>query len=227
MLKNQFSDWKPMLQNGLGKLKLLVKKEGFKLFVVFLVMAWAMQKDLRVEVNFSSPAENVSLVNQDIEPISLHSEKNTKKERYMDYIETHSALAVKQMKANRIPASIILAQGLLESDGGASKLAIDNKNHFGIKCFSRTCKKGHCANFNDDSHKDFFRIYGSINESYQAHSAFLKKDRYNHLRDLPVTDYISWAYGLKKAGYATDKKYAEKLISLINRYDLARFDRMA
>jgi len=142
-----------------------------------------------------------------------------------DYLKRFTPIAQTEMKRYGIPASITLAQGLLESDAGGSRLAKQNNNHFGIKCFSRTCKKGHCANFTDDSHKDFFRKYGSAWESYRAHSLFLLKDRYKHLLNLESTDYKSWAKGLRKAGYATDKRYADKLINLIEALNLQAFDK--
>lgn len=148
-----------------------------------------------------------------------------KREKCDDYIKRYASIAVKEMKQYGVPASITLAQGLLESNVGESKLATKNNNHFGIKCFARSCKKGHCSNYTDDSHKDFFRAYPNANESYRAHSLFLQKDRYKHLKKLGTKNYKSWAHGLRKAGYATDKKYAPKLIKLIEVLDLARFDR--
>ncbi|HFC00195.1 MAG TPA: mannosyl-glycoprotein endo-beta-N-acetylglucosamidase, partial [Phaeodactylibacter sp.] len=93
-----------------------------------------------------------------------------------------------------------------------------------IKCFSRRCKKGHCSNFTDDSHKDFFRKYKSSWESYRAHSKLLVGKRYRHLKKLGRKNYIGWAKGLKKAGYATDRRYAEKLINIIDELKLYQFD---
>ena len=141
------------------------------------------------------------------------------------YIKKFAPSAVEEMKKYGIPASITLAQGLLESNAGASKLAKMNKNHFGIKCFSRDCKPGHCANYTDDSHKDFFRKYASEKESYRAHSVFLQRSRYAHLKKLGKKNYKDWAHGLRKAGYATDKKYAPKLITLIETLKLHKYDK--
>jgi flagellum-specific peptidoglycan hydrolase FlgJ len=132
-----------------------------------------------------------------------------------NYIKKYKPVAEYEMKKYAIPTLITLAQGLLESDAGMSKLAKESNNHFGIKCFSKKCKKGHCANFTDDSHKDFFRKYDSVWDSYRDHSLFLMKDRYKHLLKLAPDDYKGWAYGLQKAGYATDKRYGDKLIQLI------------
>lgn len=141
------------------------------------------------------------------------------------YVDHYQDIALKQRDLHGIPASITLAQGLLESGVGKSTLATRNNNHFGLKCFSRSCSKGHCSNHSDDHHKDFFRIFPSPEESYLAHSRLLKKDRYRGLFDLSPTDYRGWARGLSKAGYATDPNYANKLIGLIEGLELHRLDR--
>jgi flagellum-specific peptidoglycan hydrolase FlgJ len=118
-----------------------------------------------------------------------------------------------------------LAQGLLESNAGQSQLAQKTNNHFGIKCFSSRCKKGHCANFSDDTHKDFFVKYNNARESFRAHSNFLKNGkRYQKLWQLNSNDYRAWARGLAKCGYATDKKYAEKVMNIIQSLHLEQFD---
>ncbi|RMF00570.1 MAG: hypothetical protein D6772_06205 [Bacteroidetes bacterium] len=147
-----------------------------------------------------------------------------KRRLQLAYVKQYSHLAIAEMKKHKIPASITLAQGLLESNVGRSRLATENHNHFGIKCFSKTCSKGHCTNFNDDHHKDFFRRFATVEESYDAHSRLLQKDRYRRLYKLAITDYKGWARGLKKAGYATDPRYAEKLIRIIEDLDLQQFD---
>jgi len=147
-----------------------------------------------------------------------------KKQTVYNYVKRYADIAVTEMKFYNIPASITLAQGLLESDAGESRLARNNNNHFGIKCFSRKCHKGHCANFTDDTHKDFFRKYKNVWDSYRAHSVFLQGKRYKHLQKLGTTDYKNWAYGLRKAGYATDKRYAEKLIRIIETLELDKYD---
>jgi len=143
----------------------------------------------------------------------------------LGYIQKYHKIAVREMHKYGIPASITLAQGILESNAGQSSLAKEANNHFGIKCFSRRCSKGHCINRYDDHHKDFFRVYDSPWESYRAHSLFLKKGkRYASLFKLKRTNYRAWAHGLKKAGYATDKLYAEKLINLIEDLGLDEYD---
>lgn len=146
------------------------------------------------------------------------------RDRQLAYIKTYSSIAREQMRKHGIPASITLAQGLLESNMGESRLAKENNNHFGIKCFSNSCNKGHCTNFSDDSHKDFFRKFDSVAESYHAHSALLKKPRYRGLYQLARNDYRGWAKGLKRAGYATDRSYDAKLIHLIENLELYKFD---
>ena len=142
-----------------------------------------------------------------------------------NYLTRYAPVAVQEMTKYGIPASITLAQGLLESNVGDSRLARENNNHFGIKCFSKSCKKGHCSNHTDDSHKDFFRTYNSVWESYRAHSLFLQRNRYKHLGKLGSKDYENWAHGLRKAGYATDKRYAYKLISIIENLKLYQYDK--
>jgi len=139
------------------------------------------------------------------------------------YIKRYAPLAKAEMEAFKIPASIKLAQGILESNAGTSSLALSNKNHFGIKCFSRACQKGHCTNHSDDSHKDFFLKHNSVNESFRAHSQILQHPRYKHLKKAG-SNYKKWAKGLAQAGYATDKRYAQKLVKIIEELQLHQFD---
>ncbi len=148
--------------------------------------------------------------------------ENPAKMSQNDYINMWSNVAVEHMLTYRIPASITLAQGLLESGNGNSPLAIQANNHFGIKCSDWTGEKIY---FDDDAKGECFRKYPSATESYNDHSLFLtKKPRYASLFQFPVDDYKSWAKGLKKAGYATHPEYAEKLIDLIERLKLYEYD---
>ena len=140
-----------------------------------------------------------------------------------NFIEKYGKIAVAEMDKHGIPASITLAQAAIEGKWGTSILATKNKNHFGIKCFSKGCAEGHCTNYNDDHHKDFFRKYKSSEESFREHSEFLMRNRYNELKQYGK-NYKSWAYGLQKFGYATDTQYAEKLIKTIELYELYKFD---
>ncbi|MCB9305776.1 MAG: glucosaminidase domain-containing protein [Lewinellaceae bacterium] len=140
------------------------------------------------------------------------------------YIDRFKQIAIDEMEKYGVPASISLAQGLIESRAGSSKLAVNNNNHFGIKCFSRKCKKGHCSNFTDDTHKDFFRIFKTPWESWREHSKLLTNKRFSRLKKYG-RDYKKWAHGLESLGYATDRSYAEKLIGIIERYNLNKYDR--
>ena len=147
------------------------------------------------------------------------SQKMTREE----YIEKYKKIAIEEMKRSGVPASITLAQGLLESDNGNSKLARKANNHFGIKCHSDW--KGKTMHKTDDKRHECFRKYNSVKDSYEDHSDFLKKPRYSDLFDLEITDYKSWAKGLKKAGYATNPKYPQLLITIIEDNELYKFDK--
>lgn len=139
------------------------------------------------------------------------------------YIKRFSKVAITEMGKYNVPASISLAQGLIESRAGTSRLAVANNNHFGIKCFSRRCRKGHCSNFTDDTHKDFFRKFSTPWESWREHSRMISSGRYAKLKK-NGRDFRKWAYGLKSIGYATDRNYAEKLIGTIEKYELWKYD---
>lgn len=139
------------------------------------------------------------------------------------YIRRFKDVAMEESKRYGIPASIKMAQGILETNAGGSQLSKQNNNHFGVKCFSRTCKKGHYSNFGDDSHKDFFRKYGNAWESWRAHSKMLVSGKYRSLLK-HGDDYEAWAHGLKKLGYATAKHYDQTLIELIEKYHLDELD---
>lgn len=142
---------------------------------------------------------------------------------YDVYIETYSGLASQHMDMYRIPASIKLAQGILESGAGMSDLARNSNNHFGIKCHQSW--SGPRVFAPDDTPNDCFRKYARVEESYRDHSEFLANGaRYRPLFDLSITDYKGWARGLQKLGYATDRAYANKLIKLIEDYELYRYD---
>ena len=139
------------------------------------------------------------------------------------YVERFARVAIAEMEKFDIPASIILAQGLLESNAGTSKLCGQTQNHFGIKCKPK-CLGCTCKNYRDDDIYDMFRVFDTAWESYREHSVLLSSARYKHLKKYGHKDYKNWAHGLKKAGYATDAKYAEKLIMIIEMLDLYQFD---
>lgn len=140
-----------------------------------------------------------------------------------EYIDMYKDLAIEHQDMYGIPASIKLAQGLLESDCGNSRLALNANNHFGIKC--KNDWTGSTILHDDDAKNECFRSYSCAEDSYKDHSRFLdKSDRYQSLFDLDVTDYKGWAYGLKASGYATNPRYADLLIKIIEDHQLYQFD---
>jgi len=147
---------------------------------------------------------------------------NDRKQNCYNYVKKFSKAALKEQEEYGILASITLAQGLLESNAGDSRLARESLNHFGIKC-RRKCRGCTCRNYHDDDIYDMFRVFTDPMESYREHSILLNNSRYRKLKNYG-NDYKKWAYGLKKAGYATDKRYAEKLIMIIEALKLDRYD---
>ena len=148
----------------------------------------------------------------------------TRNKQYEEYIKKYRDIAVEEMKKYHIPASITLAQGLLESGAGQSTLARKSNNHFGIKCGSDW--RGKTVRHDDDERNECFRAYKHPKQSYEDHSKFLvSRPRYASLFKLKMTDYKGWARGLKKAGYATNPRYAEQLIGIIELYDLDKYDK--
>ena len=148
----------------------------------------------------------------------------TRNKQYEEYIKKYRDIAVEEMKKYHIPASITLAQGLLESGAGQSTLARKSNNHFGIKCGSDW--RGKTVRHDDDERNECFRAYKHPKQSYEDHSKFLvSRPRYASLFKLKITDYKGWAKGLKKAGYATNPRYAEQLIGIIELYDLDKYDK--
>lgn len=155
---------------------------------------------------------------------SLQVESQRQQMTVEEYIEKYSDLAIKEMRQYGIPASITMAQGILESDNGSSELATIAKNHFGIKCQKEWSGKSFIKD--DDKKNECFRRYASVEDSYRDHSLFLRsRDHYAFLFRLELTDYRSWAYGLKQAGYATNPRYPEMLIKIIEENGLDRLDR--
>jgi LysM repeat protein len=140
-----------------------------------------------------------------------------------EYVKKYKSLAISEMDKFNIPASIILAQGILESGNGNSRLAKNGKNHFGIKCHNNW--NGKTIRWNDDSKRECFRKYKSVAESYRDHSEFLSnRGHYSPLFKLSMTDYKGWAKGLQKAGYATNNRYSTLLIRIIEENNLHQFD---
>lgn len=139
------------------------------------------------------------------------------------YIERYHKVAIREMYLYKIPASITLAQGILESGSGRSDLAIRANNHFGIKCPGDYSGKGYYKD--DDKRNECFRVYKNADESFRDHSIFLTKSRYSELFELSITDYKGWAKGLKKAGYATNSKYPQLLMEIIEQNKLYEYDK--
>ncbi len=180
-------------------------------------------------------AKNVGVVLNELKPKKLPSvnekeftselAKNNPKlnKNTLAYIKKYASIAVKEMHKSKIPASITLAQGILESGKGKSELALKSNNHFGIKCHTQW--RGERVYHDDDEKGECFRKYQFVETSYHDHSAFLtKRKRYSFLFTYGEKDYKKWAKGLKKAGYATDKQYPNKLIKIIESYKLYQFD---
>lgn len=156
----------------------------------------------------------------------LFSIKNFAQEsKDIEYIRLYAKIAVEEMHLYKIPASITLSQGILETGGGQSRLAEKGLNHFGIKCKAEWT--GKTMSHTDDAPNECFRVYNSVQESYRDHSKFLaERPYYKDLFKLDMQDYKAWAHGLKKAGYATNPKYAGILISRIEKYNLDKFDKL-
>ncbi len=209
-----------------------------KVALVALVFVVLYTKDFKFQIGFTtdenanneaywdseqsaSDNELARKVSNEYAPVSA---KDVRVKRTNEFIIKYKDIAIKEMQRTGIPASIKMGQAIIESRSGDSRLAKENNNHFGIKCFSRRCKKGHCTNHFDDHHKDFFRKFKSPDQSWIEHSKVLAKKRYKGLYSYKK-DYKKWAAGLKKAGYATDKKYDKKLIGVIKKYKLYKLDK--
>jgi LysM repeat protein len=157
--------------------------------------------------------------------INLFAQPSETRISRQEYITTYKEIAIKEMLEFKIPASITLAQGILESGDGNSPLAKYAKNHFGIKCHKDW--EGPTFIQDDDEKNECFRKYSDVEESYRDHSLFLKNRKwYAELFELKISDYKGWAYGLKKAGYATHPKYAELLIEIIEKNELYKYDKL-
>lgn len=147
-------------------------------------------------------------------------------QQVLDYIDRYRELSIAEMRRSGVPASITLAQGILESRAGSSRLAVEGNNHFGIKCKKEWA--GPTLTHTDDHPDECFRKYASAQESYRDHSDFLRsRSHYAFLFNLDPLDYTGWAHGLKRAGYATSPTYPESLLKLIETYQLHQYDRGA
>ena len=172
------------------------------------------EKIVVVETNNEDETTNEKIDIENTETLVINSTE--------DYIKLFSPIAKEEMIKYNIPASITLAQGILESASGKGRLAVEANNHFGIKCHDWTGDKIY---HDDDASQECFRKYTQPKLSFEDHSIFLTtRKRYSSLFELDKDDYKAWAKGLRAAGYATDRRYPEKLIGLIERYELYKFD---
>lgn len=200
----------------------------YKILLVFVLGLIIISCGSRKKVVTKKAETNTEIVN---EPVEVEEEVKTDSPKFItpiinnttQYISVYKGIAMEEMRAYKIPASITLAQGILESGSGKGTLAVKANNHFGIKCHDWKGKKIY---HDDDRRQECFRKYKSSETSFRDHSEFLaKRKRYASLFKLRKNDYKAWAKGLRQAGYATDKKYPQKLISLIERYELYQYDK--
>lgn len=204
-------------------------KKSLLLFIVFTLISCHATKSPIVTTK-KAASKNTSYSSRNKKPIKSRSEVIESSSRTVvtndvvsNYVLQYKDIAMGNMKTYGIPASIILAQGILESGAGRGDLAVSANNHFGIKCHSDWT--GDSVRHDDDARQECFRKYDKVAESYKDHALFLTgKGRYASLFTLDKDDYESWAKGLRKAGYATDPRYPDKLISYIERYNLAQYD---
>jgi flagellum-specific peptidoglycan hydrolase FlgJ len=176
-----------------------------------------------VATSSSTKQEEVKSNSNTTEVLEATSNIKVTTELVLKYISDYKEIAKENMRQHGVPSSITLAQGILESGSGLGSLSRKANNHFGIKCHKEW--NGPSVRHDDDAEQECFRKYDHPSESYKDHSLFLtSRSRYNSLFSLPKGDYVAWAKGLKAAGYATDPKYPDKLISLIERYQLHQYD---
>jgi len=200
-----------------------MRKSGFLLLSILVFSACAPHR--------MTASSNVNTIgdreahrnNQEIQAEHRDAINSYQSYTSLQYIERFKAIAIQEMNLYGIPASITLAQGLYESGSGNSELAKNANNHFGIKCTSDW--KGKSYYKDDDNKNDCFRVYDRPEDSFRDHSNFLKRKNYAHLFELDKNDYQGWAYGLKSAGYATNPKYPQLLIGIIQKYNLDQYDR--
>ena len=204
-------------------------KLGFLIFFLLLLASCSSSRKITTtktnkETITERPYESVSPVKQ-VQHVKKLQKSNKSLNKYsLQYIKRYAPIAVSEMHKYNVPASITLAQGILESGNGRSQLASKSNNHFGIKCHIGW--KGGRVYHDDDEKGECFRKYKYVETSYKDHSEFLSgRRRYASLFKLRKSDYKGWAKGLKKAGYATDKKYPKKLIKIIEDYKLYEFDK--
>tara|TARA_B110000483_G_scaffold107890_1_gene131549 strand:+ start:2744 stop:3520 length:777 start_codon:yes stop_codon:yes gene_type:complete len=190
-----------------------------RILILLLIFSCGSRK---VIINSSENNINNKNIAKRVKPTYVNKISSPIINNVNDYIDYFSQVAMDEMRTYKIPASITLAQGILESGSGKGRLSVKANNHFGIKCHEW---KGPRIYHDDDEEQECFRKYSAPEYSYRDHSIFLtSRQRYSDLFDLSISDYENWAKGLKKAGYATDKNYPKKLINLIESYKLFIYD---
>jgi flagellum-specific peptidoglycan hydrolase FlgJ len=198
------------------------------LLITFFIISCGSSK--KTTTSKRTPKPVLKVVETDDKDVNKEIAKLEKRKANLDtrtiaYISQYAPVAMDEMKKHKIPASITLAQGILESGNGVSNLALKSNNHFGVKCHKRW--HGESVRHDDDEKQECFRKYKHVESSFRDHSLFLKtRSRYDFLFDLKIDDYKGWAKGLKKAGYATDKKYPNKLIKIVETYNLDHYDKL-
>lgn len=215
-------------------------KKIIGLFVVILLASCGASRDAKTKQKIAEhypktvqqteheyPREELKIVaKEETETLEATSKVNVSRNSVEEYIDMYKDLAIDNMREYKIPASIKMAQAILESGSGNGRLAREAHNHFGIKC--KNTWTGKSVRHTDDAPDECFRMYDSTEDSFKDHSEFLAyRPYYKKLFTLDPSDYVGWAKGLKQAGYATDPKYAEKLISIIERYELYELDKEA
>jgi len=193
---------------------------NYKLLTLILLLFFSSCGVKKVSYRDKNPKK---IKNKSVKAVNRFFNSMSNEERTHWYVNTYSKIAINEMNKYNIPASITMAQGILESNAGKGTLALKSNNHFGIKCHKGW--NGKKVYHDDDAKGECFRKYKNPEKSYRDHSIFLEtRDRYSFLFKYSKKNYVKWAKGLKKAGYATDPKYAEKLISIIERYELWKLD---
>ena len=201
---------------------MFIMRTFFYLLIISGILSSCISKKIIIN-NEANIVENISLSNEE-NMEKQNNFENPEISNTFEYIEYFKDIAMQEMIDYGIPASITLAQGILESGSGKGRLAVEANNHFGIKCHKWDGDK---IFHDDDKKNECFRKYENPQTSFRDHSVFLTtRSRYEFLFDFKIDDYVSWSEGLKKAGYATDPNYPQKLINIIERYKLYEYDKI-
>ena len=201
---------------------MFIMRTFFYLLIISGILSSCISKKIIIN-NEANIVENISLSNEE-NMEKQNNFENPEISNTFEYIEYFKHIAMQEMIDYGIPASITLAQGILESGSGKGRLAVEANNHFGIKCHKWDGDK---IFHDDDKKNECFRKYKNPQTSFRDHSVFLTtRSRYEFLFDFKIDDYVSWSEGLKKAGYATDPNYPQKLINIIERYKLYEYDKI-